>query len=124
MQVFPIGIEHALDVAIQRAHDSDARHNCRPVLFGDQDQAFHRRLPLWRAVFGLRKLRDVVAGILERDKLAAAGERNGIIERTFPTLPGFQLAAPDEDVRPLRAAVVHAHLLTIYSPYKRKVLES
>jgi hypothetical protein len=50
MRVFPRGIEHALDVPTQRPHDADARHHCRPVLFGNQDQAFHGCLPLWRAM--------------------------------------------------------------------------
>jgi hypothetical protein len=72
MWVFAIGIEYALDVAIQCPQHADARKHCRPVLFGDQDQAFHGCLPLWRLVLGPRKLRDVIAGVLERDKLATA----------------------------------------------------
>jgi hypothetical protein len=54
--------------------------------FGDQDQAFHGRLPLRRLMLGLGQLGDVVAGILERDKLAPAGKRDGIVELSRPTL--------------------------------------
>src|SRR6266567_6318710 len=50
----------------------------------DQDQRFHRGLPFRRLVLGVRKLRDVVSGILQRDELAAAGQRNRFVERSFP----------------------------------------
>jgi hypothetical protein len=43
------------------------------------------RLPLWRLVFGLRKLGDVIAGILQGKELAAVWERDGVVERPFPT---------------------------------------
>jgi len=45
MSLFAIGIEHPLDMSIERPHHADQRHHRRPVLFGDQDQAFHRCLP-------------------------------------------------------------------------------
>jgi hypothetical protein len=32
VQVFVIGIEHALAVAIERPHDADARHHCRRLV--------------------------------------------------------------------------------------------
>jgi hypothetical protein len=38
----------------------------------------------WGFVLGLRKPRDVFAGILERDQLAAAGQRDRLVERSFP----------------------------------------
>jgi hypothetical protein len=38
-------------------------------------------LPFRHFVLGLRKLGDIVAGILERDELAAAGQRYRIVER-------------------------------------------
>jgi nucleotide-binding universal stress UspA family protein len=40
-------------------------------------------LPLWRFVLSLGKLRDVVAGIVERDKLPAALQRDRIAEGPF-----------------------------------------
>ena len=46
MMVFAIGIEHALDVAVQRSHDADAREHRRAAR--DQDQGFHSGLPLRR----------------------------------------------------------------------------
>jgi hypothetical protein len=35
-------------------------------------------------MLGFRKLLDVAAGILERDELAAARQRDGLVERSFP----------------------------------------
>jgi hypothetical protein len=60
----------------------------------DQDQSLHRRLPLPGLVLGLRKLRDVFAGILERDEFAAAGQRDRIIERPVPSFVRRQWRQP------------------------------
>jgi hypothetical protein len=38
----------------------------------DEHQGLHRCLPLRRGMFGFRKLGDVVAGVLERDKPVSA----------------------------------------------------
>jgi len=54
-QVFAIRIEHALDVAVERFHDADARHHCRTVDPRDKHQYFHRRLPFRRGVLGLQE---------------------------------------------------------------------
>ena len=55
----------------------------------------HCRLPFGRLMLGLRKLGDVVAGILERDELASAGQRDWIVKRSLPAanggVPGNQL---------------------------------
>jgi hypothetical protein len=69
----------------------------------DLDQTFHCRLPLWSHVFGFRQLNDVVSGVNERDKLAAARQQDRIFKtdvssrgRSFmsatalPTLAGFR----------------------------------
>ena len=74
MMVFPIGVEHTLDVTVERPHNADARKHCRPIVFRDQDQGFHGCLPLWCLVLGFRKLRDVGPSILQRDE---AGDRGG-----------------------------------------------
>jgi hypothetical protein len=50
----------------------------------DKHQHFHCRLPLWRFVLGLRKLGDIVAGVLECHKLAPARQVDRIFERAFP----------------------------------------
>jgi hypothetical protein len=82
---FPRRIEHPLDVPVQGPHDADPRHHSRAaVAFGDQDQDFNGSLPLLELLFGLRELGDVPAGILERDKLATAGQRDRIFEFAFP----------------------------------------
>jgi hypothetical protein len=76
MMVLARWIKHPLDVTVQRPHDPDPRQHRRAAALGDQQQRLRRSLPLPRLVLGLRKLRDVVAGILERDKRAAAGQRD------------------------------------------------
>jgi hypothetical protein len=93
MRVFPIGIELALDVAVQRSHNADPREHRRPARRRHQDQRFHRGLSLRGLVLGLRKLRDVVASILKRDELPAAGQGNGIVEGTFPAALSRHAAA-------------------------------
>jgi hypothetical protein len=42
MVVFPIWIEHALNVAVQCSHDADVREYRWPAQRRDQDQGFHR----------------------------------------------------------------------------------
>jgi hypothetical protein len=50
----------------------------------DQDQRLHGCLPLRGLVLGLGELCDVVAGILQRDELPTAGQRDRIVKRSFP----------------------------------------
>jgi hypothetical protein len=66
MFVFARRIEHALDVAVQRSHDADAREHRRSVLLGDQQERFHRGLPFVGIVFGLGQFGDVLGGIAQR----------------------------------------------------------
>ena len=66
MMIFPIRIEMANVMAVQRPHDADARKHRRATERRHQDQGFHRRLPFRGRVLGLRQLRDVVAGVFER----------------------------------------------------------
>jgi hypothetical protein len=42
MLVFARRVKHALDVPVDRSHDTDAREQRWPVLFCDQQQRFHR----------------------------------------------------------------------------------
>jgi hypothetical protein len=64
MGVFAIGIEHALDVAVQCPHDADSRQHRGTASHRDEYQGFHRVLPFRRGMIGLGKLGDVVAGVL------------------------------------------------------------
>jgi hypothetical protein len=45
MWVFPIRIENALDVTIQRPHDANAGEHRRAAVRRDQKKRLHRRLP-------------------------------------------------------------------------------
>ena len=64
-------IEHPLDMTVQ-------------------DQGLHCCLPLRGLVLGLRKLGDVLASILERDKLATARKGNRFVEAPTPSFVGLQ----------------------------------
>ena len=86
MLVLSRRVEHALDVPIQRSHDADPRKHRRPAKRCDQDQRFHRRLPLWNLVLGVRQLRDVIAGVLQRDERRTAVHRDRFVKCAFPTL--------------------------------------
>ena len=63
MMVFTVRIENAFNTAVQRPHDTDARKHRRAARCRDQDQSFHRGLPLRGRVLGLRKLSaEIIAG--------------------------------------------------------------
>jgi hypothetical protein len=85
VRVFAIGIELPNDVTVQCPQDADARHHGRAVVLDDQEHRFNCGLPFRELLFGLGKLLDIFGGVLEGDKLAATGQRDGIVERAFPT---------------------------------------
>jgi hypothetical protein len=84
MMVFPIWIEHALNVAVQGSHDAEACEHRRASRRRDQDQGLHRGLPFLGLVLGLWKLGYVITGVLERERLATSRQRNRIIKPSFP----------------------------------------
>jgi hypothetical protein len=51
-----------------------------PPEVATRDKCLHRRLPFLCLVLGLRKPRDIAAGILERDELATARQRYRFVE--------------------------------------------
>ena len=73
MLVFAGRVKHALDVPVDRSHDTDAREQRWPVLFCDQQQRFHRGLPFVGIVFRFRQFSDVQGGIAQRAAAAAFG---------------------------------------------------
>jgi hypothetical protein len=85
MMVLARRVEHALDVAIERPHDADARMHQEVATFGGADQASDGGLPLVELLFGLRKSGDVVSGIFEGDELSTIGQRDRIVERSLPS---------------------------------------
>jgi hypothetical protein len=62
----------------------NARQHGRAARRRDKDQGFHCCLPLGGLMLGFRQLRDVIAGVLQRDKLATARHRYRIVKPTFP----------------------------------------
>jgi len=55
MCLFARWIEDALNMAVQRSHDANARKHSGAAAGRHQDQRLHCRLPFRRRVFGLRK---------------------------------------------------------------------
>jgi hypothetical protein len=82
MMLFARRINHPLEVTVQGSHDAYPRQHRRAAALGDQQQRLRRGLPFRRFVLGLRKLRDVVAGFLERDERAPAGQWDWLVEMT------------------------------------------
>jgi hypothetical protein len=77
-------IELANLVTVQCPLDADPREHRRAARFRDQDQRFHGRLPFRRVMLGLWQLHDVVAGILQRGELLAAGQLDRFVEARGP----------------------------------------
>jgi hypothetical protein len=84
MRVFPIGVEHALDVPVQRPNDADAGVHQWPATFCGHHQGLGRSLPFRELLLGLRQLHDVVGSVFEGEELAAAGQIDRIFEQPFP----------------------------------------
>ena len=62
MGIFAIGIEHPLDMTVQRSHDADPRHH-RRAASRHQHQHFDRGLPFRQVGFLFRQAGDVVGGV-------------------------------------------------------------
>jgi hypothetical protein len=81
------------DVTVQCPHDADARHRGGSVVFDHQEQRLDRGLPLIEILLSLRKLLNIFGGVPESDEPAAAGQRDRIVERSFPA-PAANGASP------------------------------
>jgi hypothetical protein len=81
--ILAIGIEHPLDMTVQRSHDANPRHH-RVAAAPAQHQRLDRGLPFRQVGFFLRQLRDVVCRVLQREQLPAVGQNNGILKRGRP----------------------------------------
>ena len=68
--IFAIGIEHPLDMTVQRLHDPDPRQH-RITTAAAQHQDLDRRLPFRQVGLFLRQAGDVVGGVAKRDELLA-----------------------------------------------------
>jgi hypothetical protein len=88
--IFPVGIEHAFDVPVQRPHDADPRKHRRPARRRNQDQRFHGRLPFRGFVLGFGKLGNVGSSILQGDELATAGQWDWFVKGPAPSPVRYQ----------------------------------
>ena len=84
MRVLARGIKLPNVAAVQRSHDTDARHHGRAVELDNQEQGFYRGLPLLEILLGFRQAGDVVAGIAQSHDLAPTRQQDRIIERGSP----------------------------------------
>jgi hypothetical protein len=55
MGILARGVRRQLNVSIQCPHDADAREQLWPVMFGDEQQRLHRRLPILGVVSTSKK---------------------------------------------------------------------
>jgi hypothetical protein len=93
----PAKFEH---VSAWFGHQSDL---CPGDFIDSQSFAFH--VHFRRLMIGLRKIGDVIAGILERDKLASAGQRDRIVKGAGPAFVRHRLPPiANRAARPRRAA--------------------
>ena len=74
MAIFARRVEHALDVTVQRPHDTDAREHRWPAMLRNQQKSLHRGLPFFGIVLCLEQFRDVVSGVAQGDQLLALGQ--------------------------------------------------
>ena len=82
MRIFARGIKLPNVAAVQSPHGADAGHHRRAGVLDDQQHGFDRGLLFRDLLFGRRQLLDIFRSILEGDELAAAGQGNGIVERS------------------------------------------
>jgi len=91
--IFALGIEHPLDMTIQRLHDPNPRHHRRTAP-SDQHQDLDRGLPFRQVGFLFRQASDVVGGVTKRDELAPIGQRYRVLEFALPALVSRQAKLP------------------------------
>jgi hypothetical protein len=84
MRLFPLRIELANVVAVQRAHDADPREHHRAAEVGDQDQRLDGGLPFRQSRFLLWQIGYVGRRVLQRQQLPAIRQRDRIIEAGAP----------------------------------------
>ena len=106
MMVLAIGIEHALDVAIERSQHSDTRVHNEIATFCSADQTRDSSLPFLKVLLSLRQLHDVIGSVLEGYELAPLGQRDRIVEWPLPA----SWSATQSDPRP--SASTSRRLLT------------
>jgi hypothetical protein len=77
MCLFAIGIEHPLDVTVQRPHDADPGQHRGTAGLCNEDERLHGGLPFGRGVLRLRQLHDVVGSVPQGEEQAITGSGIG-----------------------------------------------
>jgi hypothetical protein len=68
MRIFAVRIEHALNVTVQRPHDTNPRHHRRAAMLDHQHQRLNAGLAFREGRFPFRQAGDVVTCIPQRDQ--------------------------------------------------------
>jgi hypothetical protein len=89
VRLFPIGLEFADIVPVKRPHHADPGEHRRHAT-RDEHQGLHRVLPFRRGMLGLRKLGDVVAGVLEVTSWRPPGRSIGSSKGRFQPVGGLR----------------------------------
>ena len=80
MCLFAIGIEHPLDMTVQRLHDPDPRQH-RVATAAAQHQNLDCRLPFRKIGFALWQLRDVVGCVFQGEERPTVRQWDSILKR-------------------------------------------
>jgi hypothetical protein len=87
MVVFAIGVKYSLDLSVERPHHPNTREHRWPTpRISASIAACHSAVAC--SAFG--SFDGVIAGILQGDEPAAAGQRYGILEAPSPSFIGLQ----------------------------------
>ena len=85
MMILTRGIKLANVAPVQCPHDPDPRKHRWPVMLSNQQQRFHRGLPIVGIVFRFRQFSDVLGGIAQRaQRLLSARQYDRIKKLLIP----------------------------------------
>jgi hypothetical protein len=81
---FWIGVDHVLDVSVERSIHAHFSEQHRPQIFGGVDQHLNRQSPFPRIALRFTKLPYIIPGVSQRSGQPLSGQRYGLIKRTIP----------------------------------------
>jgi hypothetical protein len=81
----------------------------------DQHHSFDSGLPFVELLIGLRKHGDVAASVFKGDELAAIGQHDRVVERSFPALRGFHQSGRSYSTLPCHSARIRVGTTNVFS---------
>jgi hypothetical protein len=90
MRILAVGIEHALNVAVQCPHDTNPRKHRRTAVLDHQHQRLDRGLPFRGVVLRLGKPGDLMGRVAQRDERLPVRQRDRFRKLALPTFARHQ----------------------------------